>query len=67
MAQEEKERFVIPDENGTEHLFDELFRFTVDETEKSYMVLVPVGEEEDDEEEAYDTYREHKASIRRNC
>ncbi|AST98175.1 MULTISPECIES: DUF1292 domain-containing protein [Shouchella] len=51
MAQEEKERFVIPDENGTEHLFDELFRFTVDETEKSYMVLVPVGEEEDEEEE----------------
>ncbi|GAF20210.1 hypothetical protein JCM19046_4917 [Bacillus sp. JCM 19046] len=51
MTQEEKERFVIPDEEGTEHLFDELFRFTVDETEKSYIVLIPVGEEEDEEEE----------------
>ncbi|TPE67730.1 DUF1292 domain-containing protein [Halalkalibacterium halodurans] len=52
MAQEEKERIVIPDENGDEHLFDELFKFTVDETGKSYILLTPVGEEEGEEEEA---------------
>ncbi|WP_054712440.1 DUF1292 domain-containing protein [Bacillus sp. JCM 19041] len=51
MTQEEKERFVIPDEEGTEHLFDELFRFSVDETGKSYIVLIPVGDEETDDEE----------------
>ncbi|WP_017728596.1 DUF1292 domain-containing protein [Halalkalibacterium ligniniphilum] len=50
MAQEEKERIIIPDENGDEHLFDELFKFTVDETEKSYILLTPVGENEEDEE-----------------
>ncbi|MED4162703.1 DUF1292 domain-containing protein [Halalkalibacterium halodurans] len=52
MAQEEKERIVIPDEKGDEHLFDELFKFTVDETGKSYILLTPVGEEEGEEEEA---------------
>lgn len=52
MAQEEKERIVIPDEKGDEHLFDELFKFTVDETGISYILLTPVGEEEGEEEEA---------------
>ncbi|WP_059102733.1 DUF1292 domain-containing protein [Shouchella shacheensis] len=50
MAEEEKERFVIPDEDGNEHLFDELFRFTVDTTGNAYLLLVP-AEEEDSEEE----------------
>lgn len=50
--EEERERIIIPDENGDEHLFEELFKFTVDETGKSYILLVPVGseDEEDDEE-----------------
>ncbi|MBU8905539.1 DUF1292 domain-containing protein [Desertibacillus haloalkaliphilus] len=48
---EERERIVIPDENGDEHLFDVLFTFDVDETEKSYMVLVDAGAEENEEEE----------------
>lgn len=51
MAQEEKERIIIPDEHGTEHLFDELFRFTVDTTGNSYLLVVPVGESEDDSED----------------
>ncbi|GAE26728.1 hypothetical protein JCM9140_2818 [Halalkalibacter wakoensis JCM 9140] len=51
MAEQEKERIVIPDENGDEHLFDELFRFHVDATNKSYILVTPVGAEEDDEEE----------------
>lgn len=48
---EEKERIIIPDENGDEHLFDELFKFTVDETGKSYILVTPVGDDESDEEE----------------
>ncbi|OEH91518.1 DUF1292 domain-containing protein [Bacillus solimangrovi] len=51
MANEEKERIVIPDENGDEHLFEVLFTFDVDETEKSYMVVVPVETENDGDEE----------------
>lgn len=53
MNMEEKERIIIPDENGDEHLFDELFKFTVDETGKSYLLVTPVGDEKesDDEEE----------------
>lgn len=48
----EKNRFVIEHE-GEEHLFEELFHFTLDETDVSYMVLVPVespSEEQEDEE-----------------
>jgi len=51
MAKEEKERIIIPDENGEEHLFEVLFTFDVEETGKSYMVLEPVGSSEDDDEE----------------
>lgn len=50
MEEEEKERYVIEHE-GEEHLFEELFRFTAEETEVSYIVLVPVEDKEDDGEE----------------
>lgn len=50
MAKQEKERIVIPDENGEEHLFEVLFTFDVEETSKSYMVLEPVGASDADEE-----------------
>ncbi len=50
MAKEEKERIIIPDENGEEHLFEVLFTFDVEETGKSYMVLEPVGASDEDEE-----------------
>lgn len=49
MAEEEKERFVIEHE-GEEHLFEELFRFSVDETEQSYIVLVPAESVENENE-----------------
>lgn len=45
MAEEEKERIIIPGEDGEEHLFEVLFTFDVDKTENSYMVLTPVGED----------------------
>ncbi|ADC50429.1 hypothetical protein BpOF4_11880 [Alkalihalophilus pseudofirmus OF4] len=56
MSQEEKERIVIPDENGDEHLFDELFKFTVDETGKSYILVTPVGDIDDDSEEEVEVF-----------
>lgn len=51
MENTERERIVIPDENGDEHLFEVLFTFDVDETGKSYMVLIAVGDEDSDDEE----------------
>ncbi|MCO7175636.1 DUF1292 domain-containing protein [Sporolactobacillus kofuensis] len=48
---EEKERIVIPEENGDENLFDVLFYFDVPETNKSYVVVVPSEQVEDEDEE----------------
>ncbi len=53
MALEEKERIIIPDENGVEHLFEVLFTFDVDETEQSYITLTPVEQQDDEEVEVY--------------
>lgn len=53
MALEEKERIIIPDENGDEHLFEVLFTFDVDETENSYIAVVPAEQAEQDEVEVY--------------
>lgn len=50
MANEEKERIIIPDENGEEHLFEVLFTFDVDETGHSYMAVVPAEQADSDEE-----------------
>ncbi|MEC1715688.1 DUF1292 domain-containing protein [Schinkia azotoformans] len=50
MAKEEKERIIIPDENGEEHLFEVLFTFDVEESGKSYMVVEPVDASDEDEE-----------------
>jgi uncharacterized protein YrzB (UPF0473 family) len=49
--EEEEDRIVIPDENGEEHLFDILFSFDVEETNKSYIVVSPVEATEEDEDE----------------
>lgn len=51
MEKAERERIIIPDENGDEHLFEVLFTFDVDATGKSYMVLVDASEADNDEEE----------------
>lgn len=51
MAKEERERIIIPDEEGHEHLFEVLFTFDVDETGKSYMAVSPVGENDADDDE----------------
>lgn len=53
MSLEEKERIIIPDESGEEHLFEVLFTFDVDETGNSYMVVVPAEQAEADEVEVF--------------
>ncbi|MCP8616958.1 DUF1292 domain-containing protein [Salirhabdus salicampi] len=53
MAIEDRERIIIPDESGEEHLFEVLFTFDVDDTDDSYMVVVPVEQLEADEQEVF--------------
>lgn len=50
---EEKERIIIPDENGEEHLFETLFTFDVESLGNSYICLIPVEQIEDEEAEIY--------------
>lgn len=49
MTAQETEQILIPDENGDLYLFEVLFKFNVDDTNKSYIILV--GENEEDAEE----------------
>lgn len=44
MALEEKERIIIPDENGEEHLFEILVTFDVDQTDATYIAVSLVDE-----------------------
>ncbi|HLS61100.1 MAG TPA: DUF1292 domain-containing protein [Virgibacillus sp.] len=53
MSLEAKERIVIPDENGDEHLFEVLATFDVDETEQSYIAVIPIEQKDDEEVEVY--------------
>ncbi|WP_226036987.1 DUF1292 domain-containing protein [Aquibacillus saliphilus] len=53
MSLEEKERIIIPDENGEEHLFEVLFNFDVDQTGNSYIAVVPVDQKDDEEVEVF--------------
>ncbi|MBR3118362.1 DUF1292 domain-containing protein [Oceanobacillus profundus] len=53
MGLEEKERIIIPDENGEEHLFEVLFTFDVDETGQTYIAVVPAEQADDEEVEVY--------------
>lgn len=50
MALEAKERIIIPDENGDEHLFEVLFTFDVDETGQTYIAVIPTEQEEEEVE-----------------
>lgn len=54
MAIEEKERIIIPDENGQEHMFEVVFTFDVHDTGNSYVVVKPLGEEYDDSDDDSD-------------
>ena len=53
MSLEARERIIIPDEDGEEHLFEVLATFDVDETEQSYLAVIPVEQKEAEEVEVY--------------
>lgn len=53
MTHDERERIIIPDEKGEEHLFDVLLTFDIDEMDESYIALVPAEQKEDEEVEVY--------------
>lgn len=53
MALEAKERIIIPDENGEEHLFEVLLTFDVDETNTTYIAVTPAEQDDDEEVEVY--------------
>lgn len=53
MALEPKERIIIPDENGEEHLFEVLLTFDVDQTKQTYIAVIPVEQTEEEEVEVY--------------
>ncbi|HLQ72392.1 MAG TPA: DUF1292 domain-containing protein [Bacillota bacterium] len=53
MALEKKERIIIPDENEEEHLFEVLFTFDVEEMDRSYIAVVPVEQQDEEEVEVF--------------
>lgn len=53
MGLDVNERIVIPDEKGEEHLFETLFTFDVDETNKSYVAVIPIEQRDAEEVEVY--------------
>ncbi|WP_077621412.1 DUF1292 domain-containing protein [Sediminibacillus massiliensis] len=62
MALEEKERIIIPDENGEEHLFEVLFTFDVDQTGHSYIAVVPADQKDEEEVEVFAFRYEEKTN-----
>lgn len=53
---EEQDRIVIPDEDGNDNLFDVLFYFDHPETDRSYVVVTPVEEKEDETSEEEEVF-----------
>lgn len=49
MALEEHERIIIPNEEGEEELYEILYRFNVDDTEKSYIAVIPVDQKDEEQ------------------
>lgn len=53
MSLEPKERIIIPDENGEEHLFEVLATFDIHEMNQSYLAVIPIEQIDDDEVDIY--------------
>lgn len=53
MGLDVNERIIIPDENGEEHLFETLFTFDVDETNKSYLAVIPIEQKDAEQVDVY--------------
>jgi|HigsolmetaAR204D_1030405.scaffolds.fasta_scaffold00973_4 uncharacterized protein YrzB (UPF0473 family) len=50
---EEPEIIYIPDEEGNEEEFEVIMKFELDDSDKKYMMLVPVDAPDGEEEEVY--------------
>ncbi|GAK11343.1 DUF1292 domain-containing protein [Geomicrobium sp. JCM 19039] len=54
---EDNERIVIPDPDGEgEHVFEVMFTFEIDDTEKTYVVVTPVVDDEEEEDEEVEIF-----------
>lgn len=53
MTQNNKERIIIPNDDGEDHYFQELVRFNVDQLNSTYIVLIPEDQVDNDEAEIY--------------
>lgn len=53
MALEPKERIIIPDEDGVEHLFEVIVTFDLDAYNQSYLAVIPVEQKDDEEVELF--------------
>lgn len=51
---EQGEFLFVPNEDGTESIFEVLYEFTRDDTGQRYMLVVPVNEEDQEETEEED-------------
>ncbi|MFD2670394.1 DUF1292 domain-containing protein [Marinicrinis sediminis] len=51
--EENPEVIIIPDEEGNENEFEVIMKFEVDGSEKTYMMVVPVESEQDEEAEVF--------------
>nr|WP_042359447.1 MULTISPECIES: DUF1292 domain-containing protein [unclassified Geomicrobium] len=57
MMLEENERIVLPDPDGEgEHVFEVMFTFEVDDSEKQYVVVTPVVEDDQEEDEEVEIF-----------
>ncbi|MCR8655771.1 DUF1292 domain-containing protein [Paenibacillus endoradicis] len=50
---EEPEIIYIPDEDGNEEEFEVIMKFEVDDSDKKYMMVVPLISENEEEDEVY--------------
>jgi uncharacterized protein YrzB (UPF0473 family) len=49
----EQERIIIPDDFGNEHTFNVIYRFEIDEMDATYVALVPVEQEDEEQQDLY--------------
>ncbi|WP_040950029.1 DUF1292 domain-containing protein [Gorillibacterium massiliense] len=50
---EEPEIIYIPDEDGNEEEFEVIMKFEVDDSDRKYMMVVPVDSEDEESDEVY--------------
>lgn len=50
---QDREIIVVPDENGNDQEYEVLVTFTLEDTGKSYMLLTPLEEDDEEDEEVF--------------